>query len=45
MRSRSTSASRAAAAPAASTVTNWYKQSVYDPKDAKIGSIDDVLVD
>lgn len=27
------------------TVTNWYKQSVYDPKDSKIGSIDDVLVD
>jgi sporulation protein YlmC with PRC-barrel domain len=27
------------------TVTNWYKQSVYDPKDAKIGTIDDVLVD
>jgi sporulation protein YlmC with PRC-barrel domain len=27
------------------TVTNWYKQSVYDPKDAKIGEIMDVLVD
>ena len=27
------------------TVTNWYKQSVYDPKDAKIGEIKDVLVD
>lgn len=27
------------------TVTDWYKQSVYDPKDAKIGSIEDVLVD
>src|SRR3984885_13100743 len=27
------------------TVTDWYKQSVYDPKDAKIGQIKDVLVD
>jgi sporulation protein YlmC with PRC-barrel domain len=27
------------------TVTNWYKQSVYDPKDSKIGEIKDVLVD
>jgi sporulation protein YlmC with PRC-barrel domain len=27
------------------TVTNWYKQSVYDPKDSKIGEIMDVLVD
>jgi sporulation protein YlmC with PRC-barrel domain len=27
------------------TVTNWYKQSVYDPKDTKIGEIMDVLVD
>jgi len=27
-----------------STVTNWYKQNVYDPTDAKIGSISDVLV-
>ena len=27
------------------TVTDWYKQSVYDPKDAKIGQIMDVLVD
>ena len=26
------------------TVTDWYKQSVYDPKDAKIGQIMDVLV-
>jgi uncharacterized protein YrrD len=26
-------------------VTDWYKQTVYDPKDAKIGSIEDVLVD
>ena len=27
------------------TVTDWYKQSVYDPKEAKIGEIMDVLVD
>jgi sporulation protein YlmC with PRC-barrel domain len=27
------------------TVTDWYKQSVYDPKDAKIGEIMDVLID
>jgi len=27
-----------------STVTNWYKQNVYDPSDAKIGEISDVLV-
>lgn len=34
------------AAPAdSSTVTNYYKQNIYDPKEAKIGSIDDVLVD
>lgn len=34
------------AAPAESwTVTNYYKQSVYDPKENKIGDIDDVLVD
>ena len=26
------------------TVTNWYKQSVYDPSDNKIGEIMDVLV-
>jgi sporulation protein YlmC with PRC-barrel domain len=29
----------------AGTVTHWYKQSVYDPSDAKIGEIADVLVD
>ena len=28
-----------------STVTNWYKQNVYDPADKKIGQIEDVLVD
>jgi sporulation protein YlmC with PRC-barrel domain len=27
------------------TVTHWYKQNVYDPSDAKIGEIMDVLVD
>ena len=26
------------------TVTEWYKQSVYDPMDKKIGTINDVLV-
>lgn len=31
--------------PEASTVTNWYKQSVYDPSEEKIGEISDVLVD
>jgi sporulation protein YlmC with PRC-barrel domain len=29
----------------ATTVTHWHKQSVYDPSDAKIGEIMDVLVD
>jgi hypothetical protein len=29
----------------AMTVTHWYKQSVYDPSDAKIGEIMDVLVE
>jgi sporulation protein YlmC with PRC-barrel domain len=34
------------AAPAESwTVTNCYKQAVYDPEESKIGDIDDVLVD
>jgi sporulation protein YlmC with PRC-barrel domain len=34
------------AAPSESwTVTNYYKQNVYDPKESKIGTIDDVLVD
>ena len=27
------------------TVTNYYKQSVYDPKESKIGDVDDVLLD
>ena len=29
----------------AMTVTRWHKQNVYDPSDAKIGEIEDVLVD
>jgi sporulation protein YlmC with PRC-barrel domain len=34
------------AAPTESwTMTNYYKQAVYDPKETKIGDIDDVLVD
>jgi sporulation protein YlmC with PRC-barrel domain len=34
------------AAPAESwTITNFYKQAVYDPKETKVGDIDDVLVD
>jgi sporulation protein YlmC with PRC-barrel domain len=28
----------------AKTVTDWYKQDIYDPSDSKIGTIDDVLV-
>ena len=27
------------------TVTNYYKQAIYDPKESKIGDIDDVFVD
>jgi sporulation protein YlmC with PRC-barrel domain len=30
--------------PTGVTVTDWYKQSVYDPSDAKIGEVKDVLV-
>jgi len=30
--------------PGSLTVTDWYKQSVYDPSNSKIGQIDDVLV-
>jgi len=30
--------------PDASTVTNWYKQDVYDPSENKIGEISDCLV-
>ena len=33
-------------APAESwTVTNYYKQAVYDPKETKIGDVEDVLLD
>jgi sporulation protein YlmC with PRC-barrel domain len=31
--------------PAGTTVTNFYKQNVYDPADNKIGDIDDMLID
>src|SRR5258707_11140353 len=31
--------------PAGTTVTNFYKQNVYDPSDTKIGEVDDVLID
>jgi len=31
--------------PESITVTDYYKQNVYDPADNKIGSIEDVLVD
>lgn len=45
---RSMAADRAdlmAAVPtSAKTVSDWYKQDVYDPSDSKIGKIDDVLV-
>jgi sporulation protein YlmC with PRC-barrel domain len=27
------------------TITNYYKQSIYDPKENKVGDVDDVLVD
>jgi sporulation protein YlmC with PRC-barrel domain len=30
--------------PSSKTVSDWYKQDVYDPSDSKIGKIDDVLV-
>jgi sporulation protein YlmC with PRC-barrel domain len=30
--------------PTGTTVTNFYKQDVYDPSNTKIGTIDDVLV-
>src|SRR6202158_350433 len=30
---------------AGTTVTNFYKQNVYDPSDNKIGDVDDVLID
>jgi sporulation protein YlmC with PRC-barrel domain len=28
----------------AKTVSDWYKQDIYDPSDSKIGTIDDVLL-
>jgi sporulation protein YlmC with PRC-barrel domain len=28
----------------AKTISDWYKQDIYDPSDSKIGKIDDVLV-
>jgi sporulation protein YlmC with PRC-barrel domain len=31
--------------PAGTTVNNFYKQSVYDPSDSKIGDVEDVLID
>jgi sporulation protein YlmC with PRC-barrel domain len=31
--------------PAGTTVTNFYKQNVYDPSDNKIGDVDDLLID
>ena len=31
--------------PTGTTVTNFYKQNVYDPSDNKIGDVDDVLID
>jgi sporulation protein YlmC with PRC-barrel domain len=31
--------------PAETTVNNFYKQSVYDPSDNKIGDVEDVLID
>src|SRR6202035_6076728 len=31
--------------PAGTTVTNFYKQNVYDPADNKIGDVDDMLID
>lgn len=33
-----------AAPPESWTVTNYYKQSVYDPNESKVGDIDDVLI-
>ena len=31
--------------PVGTTVTNFYKQNIYDPSDNKIGDVDDVLID
>ncbi len=38
-------ATLAAPPPEGMSVTNYYKQSVYDPAETKIGEIDDVLLD
>jgi sporulation protein YlmC with PRC-barrel domain len=39
------SAEMMSSVPASSkTVTDWYKQDVYDPSSSKIGKVDDVLV-
>jgi sporulation protein YlmC with PRC-barrel domain len=38
-------AAKTMAPPESRTVTNYYKQPVYDPKESKIGDIDDVLID
>jgi sporulation protein YlmC with PRC-barrel domain len=32
-------------APTGTTVTNFYKQNVYDPSDNKIGEVSDILID
>jgi sporulation protein YlmC with PRC-barrel domain len=32
-------------APTGTTITNFYKQNVYDPADNKIGDVNDVLID
>jgi sporulation protein YlmC with PRC-barrel domain len=43
---RGTAAQIMSSIPANSeTITHWYKQSVYDPQDNKMGEIMDVLVD
>jgi len=34
-----------AAPPDSFTITDYYKQDVYDPQQSKIGSVDDVLLD
>jgi len=44
--SSSYAATTMSAAPSESwTVSNYYKQNVYDPKQSKIGTVDDVLLD
>ena len=41
---QSATPSMQAVPPQSVTVTDWYKQSVYDPSNNKIGEIDDVLL-